>query len=271
MLPGDHSVMSEPIRPFQRLQRMFAASIRDPENQPRPPGVSTQRMKVYQKLIYNNLESFIASGFPVLKATLGDVAWQALIGDFLRCHRCKTPYLAEIAEEFLMYLQDERGEAGNDPPFLLELAHYEWAEYALLLAEAMPPAEASALIENPLSQTIYLSELAWPLVYRFPVHRIGPKFRPHSPPAEPSFLLVYRDRDQQVRFLEISSAIYLLLDLLRHKGPIEATAAVTGITAAIAPIERDAFTSGVRPLLADLAQRSVVGAVQMENNAEPRP
>ena len=259
--PGDHSVMPEPIRPFQRLQHAFAASIRDPENRPQPPGVLPQRMKVYQKLIYNNIASFIASGFPVLKATLGEAMWQALIRDFLRDHQSKTPYLAEIAEEFLMYLQDERVEVPTDLPFLLELAHYEWVEYALLLAEAVPPTEAPALIENPLSQKIYLSELAWPLAYRFPVHRIGHTFRPKRPPAQPSFLLLYRDRSERVRFLEISSAIYLLLDLLRNKGPIEATAAVTEITAIIGPADRDAFVSGIRPLLADLAQRSVIAGV----------
>ena len=47
------------------------------------PAVPAQRMQVYQKLIFSNLESFIASGFPVLKGTLGEAMWQALIRDFL--------------------------------------------------------------------------------------------------------------------------------------------------------------------------------------------
>jgi uncharacterized protein len=260
MLPGDHSVMPEAVPPFQRLQYAFAASIRDPENQPRPPGVPAHRMQIYWKLAYNNLESFIASGFPVLKATLGEAMWQALIRDFLRCHQSKTPYLAEIGEEFLRYLQDERGEVDTDPPFLLDLAHYEWVELALLIAETVLPAETPALLEDPLSQTIYLSELAWPLAYRFPVHRIGPDFRPHCPPAEPSFLLVYRDRDDRVRFLEISSSIYLLLDLLRRKGPLDAAAALTEAGATITSGDYHAFISGSRALLAGLAKRAVIGA-----------
>jgi uncharacterized protein len=254
-------MMPKAVQPFQRLQYAFAASIRDPENQPRPPGVPAQRMQLYRKLVYNNFESFIASGFPVLKATLGEAMWQALIIDFLRCHQSKTPYLAELGEEFLTYLQDERGEAGTDPPFLVELAHYEWVELALLIAETTLPAETPALLEDPLSRKIYLSELAWPLAYRFPVHRIGPDFRPRCPPAEPSFLLVYRDRDNRVRFLEISSGIYLLLDLLRRKGPIDATAALTETAATMTSDDHSAFVSGSRALLADLAQRCVIGAM----------
>ncbi|MGO9236703.1 MAG: DUF2063 domain-containing protein [Methylocella sp.] len=253
--------MPEAIRPFQRLQYAFAASIRDPENQARPQGVPAQRMQIYQNLIYNNVESFLASGFPVLKATLGDATWQALIRDFLRRHQSKTPYLAELGEEFLTYLQDERGEVDTDPPFLLELAHYEWVELALLIADTAVPAESPTLLEDPLSQTIYLSELAWPLAYRFPVHRVGPEYRPHCAPAEPSFLLVYRGRDDRVRFLEISSSTYQLLDVLCHTGPADATTAVAEIAATIAAAERHAFASSCRLLLTDLAQRAVIGAV----------
>ena len=60
-------------------------------------------MQVYQELIYNFV--VLATGFPVLKATVGDAMWRALIRDFLRCHQSKTPYLAELGEEFLTYLQ----------------------------------------------------------------------------------------------------------------------------------------------------------------------
>ena len=105
--------MAEEIRSFQRLQHAFAASIRDPENEPGPQGVPAQRMQIYRQLVFNNLESFLATGFPVVKATLGDKAWPALIRDFLRRHRSKTPYLFEISEEFLAYLQNERGQIDN--------------------------------------------------------------------------------------------------------------------------------------------------------------
>jgi uncharacterized protein len=251
--------MAEEIRSFQRLQQEFAASIRDPENNPRPHTVPARRMQIYRQLVFNNLESFLAGGFPVVKATLGDEAWPALIRDFLRRHHSKTPYLFEISEEFLAYLQNERGQTDNDPPFLLELAHYEWVELALLISDAELPAENPLLLDDPLSQTIYLSELAWPLAYRFPVHRIGPEYQPDRPPAEPTFLLVYRDRDDQVKFLEIGSGAYLLLETLRSEGPLQATVALAETEIAGSADQQD-FTSSHRLLLADLAQRAVIGA-----------
>ena len=138
--------MAEEIRSFQRLQHAFAASIRDPENEPGPQGVPAQRMQIYRQLVFNNLKSFLATGFPVVKATLGEKAWPALIKDFLRRHHSKTPYLFEISEEFLAYLQNERGQTDNDPPFLLELAHYEWVELALSDFRRRTPCGESVVI-----------------------------------------------------------------------------------------------------------------------------
>ena len=63
-------------------------------------------------------------------------------------------------------------------------------------------------------------------------------------------------------FLEISSSTYQLLDVLRHKGPIDATATVAEIAATIAAAERHAFVSSCsQHQLADLAQRAVIGAM----------
>ena len=177
----------------------------------------------------------------------------------MRRHHSKTPYLFEISEEFLAYLQNERGATETDPPFLLELAHYEWVEQALLISEAVLPAENPLLLDDPLSQTIYLSELAWPLAYRFPVHRISPDYQPSCSPVEPTFLLVYRDRDDQVKFLEIGSGAYLLLETLRSEGPLQATMALAE-TAIASSADQQHFTSSHRLLLADLARRAVIGA-----------
>ena len=37
--------MGNEMRPFQRLQHAFAASIRDPENNPQPKGLPAQRIR----------------------------------------------------------------------------------------------------------------------------------------------------------------------------------------------------------------------------------
>ena len=41
---------------FQAFQYEFTRHIRDPKAHPRPAGVTAQRMKVYNELLYNYLE-----------------------------------------------------------------------------------------------------------------------------------------------------------------------------------------------------------------------
>jgi hypothetical protein len=111
---------------FQAFQRAFTAHIRDPRGQPRPRGVPARRMKVYNELLFNNVEGFLLACFPVCRAILGKRRWRRLARDFFRDHVCHTPYFRQIPEEFLKYLQDEWPAPRDYPAFLPELAHYEW-------------------------------------------------------------------------------------------------------------------------------------------------
>ena len=60
-----------------------------------------------------------------------------------------------------------------------------------------------------------LSPLVWNLSYQYPVHKIGPGFEPDVPPPEATYLVVYRNRDDEVGFLESNAATARLLELLR--------------------------------------------------------
>lgn len=195
------------------LQRRFAARIRDPQ-QALPPGIATERMAIYEELFFNNLDGFISSGFPVLRRLFDEPRWHRLVRAFMREHRCRTPYFSQLGEEFIGWLQDGYRAEEGDPPFLLELAHYEWVELALSLAEA--PVET-------LPQAWSWSPLAWPLAYRWPVHRLGPSHRPVEPPAEPTCLLVWRDPAERVRFLHLSPFAYRLAQRLSEEGEASMT------------------------------------------------
>lgn len=216
-------------------------------------------MKMYRELLFNNIESFISAGFPVLRSIFDDGRWQALVRDFFARHRSQTPYFSGIPEEFLAYLQKERGVRAEDPPFLLELAHYEWVELALAIAEGEAPEENAALIEGPLDCEIGLSHLAWPLAYRFPVHRIGRDSQPKELPTEPTYLAVYRDRQDQVRFLELNPVTYRLLQILQQEGPRPARDCLTQIAREFGYAASDAVLHHGRGILRELAQRGLIG------------
>ncbi|WP_299947045.1 putative DNA-binding domain-containing protein [uncultured Microbulbifer sp.] len=197
---------------FQSLQRDFAAHLRAPDVNTPPANIEARRLAIYRDLIYNNIESFISSGFPILRSLYSDTHWHNMVRDFIRQHAATSPYFLQISEEFLSYLQHERGQREEDPPFLLELAHYEWVELALDVSVAEIPTglrQAGDVLESVL----VVSPLVWSLSYRYPVHRIGPDFQPQEPSETPTFLLVYRGRDDEVHFMEVNAVTARLLQL----------------------------------------------------------
>ncbi|MEY4767559.1 MAG: hypothetical protein RL637_198, partial [Pseudomonadota bacterium] len=128
---------------FRQIQQQFTDYIRYPNGSVPPIQVPEQRIAIYRELLLNNVNSFLTAGFPVLHQILTAEQWSELTSDFFARHRCESPYFCEIAEEFLTYLQQERNQipaAIDDYPFLLELAHYEWVEMALSIAQIeLPP------------------------------------------------------------------------------------------------------------------------------------
>ena len=152
-------------------------------------------------------------GFPVLRSLFDDEDWHDMVRTFIDGHRCSSPYFLEISQEFLHYLLHEHQMRDCDPLFMAELAHYEWVELALDVSEETLPASSPAA--DPLRASLTLSPLAWVLAYQFPVHRIGPSHRPVEA-GEPTYLAVYRDRQDKVRFMELNAASARLLELCRE-------------------------------------------------------
>lgn len=199
------------------LQRAFAAHVRDPERAPRPD-VEPRRMAVYTELFFNNVESLLSANFPVIRALHDDAAWNALVRAFYRDHRCHTPLFTDLPREFIRFAERRAADGMGDPPFLVELAHYEWSELALTLDEAdlaTIPHDANGDVVDGVP---IASPLARVLMYRFPVHRIGPDLRPSEPPAQPTLILLTRDRDDALHFLEIDPLTALLFERLQANG-----------------------------------------------------
>jgi len=201
---------------FTQHQYAFAAHIRDPEKHALPAGLEDRRMGIYRELFYNNVEGFLSSGFPVLREIMDDTHWHSMARDFFSRHHCHTPLFLEIPREFLGYLEEERGNREDDPAFLRELAHYEWVELALSVAE---DDTINNVNENGdlLESAPALSSLAWPLSYRYPVHKISPEFQPSAPDEQPTYLIVYRDADDEVGFLELNAVSARLFSLLQER------------------------------------------------------
>ena len=197
-------------------QREFTAHIRNPAEVPIPAGIEGRRMKIYNDLIYNNIENFLSGAFPVLCSLYRKEDWHRLVRGFVGSYRCHSPYFLEISQEFLNYLMQDYQLLPVDPPYMLELAHYEWVELALDVATQAPEFLQQKSDCDLLTGVPRLSPLVWSLQYRFPVHLIGPGNEPDEAPAEATYLVVYRNSDEEVRFLESNSATARLLELLEN-------------------------------------------------------
>lgn len=201
---------------FQRKQYEFAAHIRDPENNPAPQGIEDRRMAIYRNLFFNNLRNLLGSTFPVLKRLLGKKRWAALIREFMIRHRAQTPYFLEIPKEFLTFLENEHEPDNDEFPFLIELAHYEWVELALSVSTDKNDMQTIDAHGDLLDGVPVMSVLAWPLAYRFPVHRISKDFRPLEPGDRPIYLAVYRNAANEIGFMELNAITASLLDKISN-------------------------------------------------------
>jgi uncharacterized protein len=241
---------------FKAKQLEFTRYIRDPTTNPAPADVKPERMAMYRELIFNNIESFLAANFPVIRKLLDDPQWFGLTQDFFVKHECKTPYFSEIAEEFLAYLENERSNP-NDLPFLLELAHYEWVEMALSIAkEEVSPNQQT--FDDLLQQNLMLSPLAWPLVYQYPVHKIAPEYVPLVPPATATCLMAYRDLDDEVKFIEINPMTYRLLEIIQELGQIKTSDCLRQLAQESQHPNPETIMAGGLQILGELAEKTVI-------------
>ncbi|MFC6841512.1 DNA-binding domain-containing protein [Xanthomonas theicola] len=165
---------------------------------------------MYRALCFDNIAQLLAAHFLVLRASVGDAAWQALLRAFCAEHRARTPLFPRMGGEFVRFLQQR----ATDPqrPWLAELAHYETVELEVRIDNAaLPPHDARGDLLDGVAQ---LSPWLRLLRYRWPVQRIGPARRPGEAPPRPTCLLARRDADGQVRFAELAPLAYRLLALL---------------------------------------------------------
>ena len=209
----------ESLPDFEKFQVQFTKHLRDPQKNPRPVGTPANRMKVYQELVFNGFEEVLSGCFPILKKILKKRKWNQLVRDFMIEHSCQKPFYRQIPDEFVEYLQNERKPNSEDLPFLTSLAHYEWMELVLFLS----PNEIDQIKINSKGDLLENRPAFVPtstlLNYPYPVHQIGPNFQPKKPSNELFYYLLFRNLEDEVRFVVLNPVSAKLVDLLMNKTP----------------------------------------------------
>jgi hypothetical protein len=186
-------------------------------------------MAIYRELFFNNISGFLSGIFPVFNEVCTDEYWQKLVREFFDSHHCHTPYFLEIGEEFLTFINGERETSVDDKPFMQELLHYEWVELALDASEVELPLGDVNVNGDLLEGHPVQSPLAWLLSYQFPVHCIRPDFQPGEATGTPTYLIAYRNREDQVNFMEVNAVTGRLLYLLSEDDSISGRGALLQI------------------------------------------
>lgn len=244
-------------------QLAFAAHLRNPAQNPPPADVEERRMAIYRDLFINNVTRFLAGSFPVLSGMFGAQRWQMLIRDFYSTHQSRSPLFPEMPRELLDYLARERNTATRsdpepDPPFLYELAHYEWAETGLALAQ--DPVEDTALDPDGdlLDAHPVTSSLAWLFGYTYPVNEIGKDNWPAAPADQRVYLLLYRDAADKVHFIKLNDVSARLFELLRDDGAITGRNALAQIATELGQPNPDQVIAAGSGILQQWRERGIV-------------
>ncbi|MFI3246473.1 MAG: putative DNA-binding domain-containing protein [Ferrimonas sp.] len=192
---------------FEQLQQQFMAYVRAPValDNMLPVGTSTERMAVYRRLIFNNLDGFLQSGFPVLHQMLSAPQWHGLVRHFLAEHDSQSPLFVDIGGEFVAYLEQQT----HLPAWVAALADYEQLE---LQVDTLPSYPAGPLLVNPeqlFAQPLHIIPALRLGQYDYPVHQISPTH--WAPEPQATALLVYRDLYEDVRFMVLSPLAVTLL------------------------------------------------------------
>ncbi len=241
---------------YREALKRFAGAIRDPEGQPHTE-VEARRMKIYQDLFFNNLNTFLSNNFPVFKSLMPEDWWLKEVRGFMQHHRCESPLFSDIGREYIDYVNsDARPITPEDPPFMAELLHYEWVELALQIAtnpEPEPGLHKDVMAGHPV-----LSPLAWPLEYRFPVHQIGPEFQPQEPPEQPTWVLVYRSRDRRVSFMALNAFTARLLALIEAKPELSGRQLLEQMQSESPGVDANALLTGGELILQEFLDLGII-------------
>lgn len=198
---------------FARLQREFAAYLRNPAQVAPPAGHDERRLGVYRHAVYANIERFMHDNYPRIRAVMDDEAWHGMVRDYLKRHAARATAFVDLPAEFLAYLEHER-ESDAALPFLYELAHFDWLETLVgadprrLNLDAIDP-DGDLIAGLPVANPIMVMH-----TYRYPVHAINGEYLPLAPPAQPTRIAAFRDRQHEYGFLDLNAAAARLLELI---------------------------------------------------------
>lgn len=221
--------MSGSMYNFKEQQRKLVSLIRHPNKlkQEKLSVDDKERIEIYQRLIFNNIDGFLRNAFPVSYRMLNKSIWNEVVSIFIADYRCESPIFSDIAEQFLDFISSTHDNMPSQiPSYLGSLMHYEWIELVLDRRESrlsLPCWDGTTMPDNVIA-----SDVAELLHYQYPVHAIGGDLSAEAEmPREDCFYVVFRDQQYRVRFNRLNPASAAIFSLLFEDFANKPTSIVT--------------------------------------------
>lgn len=242
---------------LQLSQQAFINHIKDPKKHPQIKGIEDRRMKIYRDLFFNNILGFVSGSFPVLHSLYQEADWQQLVRQFFIKHDCHSPYFVDISSAFIEFLSEQYTLQKNDHPFMLELAHYEWVELEISIRKQQHHYERLTL-EQLADAPLVVGELAWPLSYSFAVHQISDENIPEQPVEGGVHLIVYRDEDDDVQFMQINGVTALLMQILTQNPGVNMAQINATLGEALPQFDSHVLQAGAIDMVQKMADKGII-------------
>ena len=133
-------------------------------------------------------------------------------------------------------------------------------ELALQISEARSDDIAHEPHGDLLEGRPLVSPLAWPLAYAWPVHRIGPDYRPDTPPDTPTLLMLRRESDGTVSFHALTPLAFRLLQRLDETPGLSGRQQLLALAAEAGAVDPEGFLhEGTAMLTRMRAEGTILG------------
>ncbi|MEZ4383148.1 MAG: DUF692 family protein, partial [Nannocystaceae bacterium] len=253
------------IGPIAALQDRFARRVLDlsTDAAAAPPSpaeralaaMGERRLGVYRGLIRGSIHRLLDNLLPRTLARLGD-AGERWVDRWLADAGPRSRILRELVDEWVAWVVPRWRADPQVPSYLADLVRHEAVELAV---DAAPPAEDPPAMSAAfdLERGLVFDPSARLERYDHAIHRLSAAVDDRTtPPAEATALLIYRDRDHDVRFLHLTPLAAAVVEALLCGAPVRG-ALLDGAAAAGQPLD-DAVLARMSRLLADLAERGIV-------------
>lgn len=218
--------------------------------------VGPDRLLVYRKLVFNRFVSAVEMSIPRTVARLGSARFREDVSRFLEEAGSRSPYLRDIAVEFVAWAVPLWAGDSDIPNYMPDLARHELLSFEIASMPQDPKPEPAG--ELDLERGVLFQQAARIVHYDHAVHTLPADEDDRTVPSrERTSLLAYRDDSHRVRFLELGPvAAEVLTELLDRRTPLR-EAITRGCAAANTNLD-DEILGGMATLLADLAERGVL-------------